>query len=81
MSVDERWVGVGEVATHLHVAKDSVYRWIESRGLPAHRVGRLLRFKLSDVDAWVQAGGGREGPRVELPRSPARRSRKAARTR
>jgi excisionase family DNA binding protein len=81
MGVDERWVGVDEVATHLHVAKDSVYRWIESRGLPAHRVGRLLRFKLSDVDAWVQAGGGRAGSRIELSRSPARRSRKAGRTR
>jgi len=80
MGVDERWVGVDEVATHLHVAKDSVYRWVESRGLPAHRVGRLLRFKLSDVDAWVQAGGGQEGSRTELPRSQARRSRKAGRT-
>jgi len=81
MGVDERWVGVDEVAIHLHVAKDSVYRWVESRGLPAHRVGRLLRFKLSDVDAWVEAGGGREESRIELPRSPATQSRKAGRAR
>jgi excisionase family DNA binding protein len=39
------------------VAKDTVYRWIESRGLPARRVGRLWKFKLAAVDEWVEAGG------------------------
>ena len=53
----EPWVPVDKVATHLGVAKDSVYRWIETKGLPAHRVGRLWKFKLSEVDVWVQAGG------------------------
>jgi len=57
MTAEERWVGVGDVATHLSVNKDSVYRWIEKMGLPAHRVGRLFRFKLSEVDAWVREGG------------------------
>lgn len=57
MAVEERWVGVEGVARHLGVAKDSVYRWIDERGLPAHRVGRLFRFKLSEVDAWVRSGG------------------------
>ena len=54
MAAEERWVGVEDVATHLGVAKDSVYRWIEERGLPAHRVGRLFRFKLSEIDEWVR---------------------------
>ncbi len=54
MIVAERWVGVEDVAAHLGVAKDSVYRWIEERGLPAHRVGRLFRFKLSEIDGWVR---------------------------
>ncbi len=57
MGPDERWVGVDDVATHLGVGKDSIYRWVESRGLPARKVGHLLRFKLSRVDAWVEAGG------------------------
>jgi excisionase family DNA binding protein len=52
--VEERWVDVDEVAGHLQVTKDSVYRWTESKGFPAHRVGRLFRFKLSEVDKWVK---------------------------
>ncbi len=60
MAPEERWVGVEDVAAHLDVNKDSVYRWIEKMGLPAHRVGRLFRFKLSEVDAWVRANKASE---------------------
>lgn len=51
---EESWVDVDKVAEHLQVTKDSVYRWTESKGFPAHRVGRLFRFKLSEVDKWVK---------------------------
>ena len=58
MDSDESCVGVDDVAAHLGVGKDSIYRWIESRGLPARKAGCLLRFRLSQVDSWVEAGGG-----------------------
>lgn len=60
MATEERWVSVEEVAVHLGVAKDTVYRWIEERELPAHRVGRLLRFKLSEIDEWVRQDSRKE---------------------
>jgi len=53
----EPWVSVEHVARHLGVAKDSVYRWIDHKGLPAHKIGRLWKFKLTEVDDWVRAGG------------------------
>jgi len=53
----EPWSSVEDVAKHLGVAKDSVYRWIETRSLPAHKIGRLWKFKLSEVDEWVRGGG------------------------
>ena len=60
MATEERWVGAEDVSAHVGVNKDSIYRWIEKKGLPAHRVGRLFRFKLSEVDEWVRAGGASE---------------------
>ena len=53
MASEEGWGGIADVAAHLSVAKD----------FPAHRVGRLLRFRLSEVDEWVKAGGG-SGPKT-----------------
>ena len=55
--ITEPWATAEQVAQHLGVAKDTVYRWRERRGMPAHRIGRLWKFKLSEVDDWVRAGG------------------------
>ena len=56
MAAEEGWVGIAAVAAHLQVTKDSIYRWVDSNGFPARRVGRLLRFRLSEVDEWVKPG-------------------------
>ncbi len=58
MNEQEAWVDTEQVAAHLGIQKQSIYRWIEEKGFPAHHVGRLLRFKLSEVDEWVRKGGG-----------------------
>ena len=57
LMTNEPWVSVDDLAKHLGVAKDSVYRWIDHKGLPAHKIGRLWKFKLSEVDDWVRDGG------------------------
>lgn len=59
----ERWLSVEEIATHLGVSKESVYRWLEKRRIPAHRVGKLWKFKISEVDKWVTHGGASSAPR------------------
>jgi excisionase family DNA binding protein len=52
----EPWASVENVAKHLGVAKGTVYRWIETRYLPAHKIGRVWKFKLSEVDVWARGG-------------------------
>ena len=34
MASEEGWVGIADVAAHLSVAKDSIYRWVDPQGLP-----------------------------------------------
>ena len=58
----ERWTSVEDIARHLGVAKDSIYRWIERRSLPGHRIGRLWKFKISEVDEWVRRGSLSDSP-------------------
>lgn len=40
--------------------KDTVYAWISKRNMPAHRIGRLWKFKSEEVDEWVRSGGAAE---------------------
>ncbi|MES1255210.1 MAG: helix-turn-helix domain-containing protein [Acidobacteriota bacterium] len=64
----EPWVTAERVALHLGVVKDTIYRWRERKRLPAHKIGRLWKFRLSEVDEWVRDGGADEMPRAERGR-------------
>lgn len=59
--MEDRWLSVEEIATYLGVTRDSIYRWVASRGLPGHRVGRLWKFRRDEVDEWVRSGRADDG--------------------
>lgn len=56
MPKTEPWVSVDEIATHLAVSKDTVYRWIAERGMPSAKVGGRWKFRVSRVDEWIESG-------------------------
>lgn len=56
----EPWVAVDDVTRHLGVSHNTVYRWIEGKSLPAQKLGHLRKFELSEVEAWVRAGGSED---------------------
>lgn len=58
--MSDRWLSVEEIAEYLGVSKDTVYAWIGKRNMPAHRIGRLWKFKTEEVDEWVRSGGAAE---------------------
>ena len=37
----EKWSSLGEIAEHLGVSKDPIYRWIATKQMPAHKIGKL----------------------------------------
>lgn len=65
MRDSERWLSVEEISSHLGVSKETIYRWLEKKKMPAHRVGRLWKFKASEVDEWIRDGGAEEHKEVE----------------
>lgn len=54
--MSEPWSNLAEVSLHLGVTKDTVRNWIKSTDIPAHKIGRQWKFKLSEVDEWVKSG-------------------------
>ena len=54
--MEDRWLSVDEVAAYLGVKRDTIYKWIERKSMPAKKVGRLWKFKKEHVDEWVNAG-------------------------
>ena len=55
-SEPERWAGLEEIAPHLGVSKDKIRIWIKRDNIPHHKIGRQYKFKISEVDSWVESG-------------------------
>jgi len=54
--MNDRWLSVDEIGEYLGVKRDTVYNWINNKSMPAHKIGRLWKFKKEDVDVWVKLG-------------------------
>lgn len=52
----ERWQSLEEISKHLGVSKDTIRGWIKKGTIPHYKVGRQYKFKISEVDAWIQSG-------------------------
>jgi len=60
--MEDRWLTINEICKYLGTASsnDTMYKWIDKHKMPAHRMGRLWKFKKDKVDEWVKAGGAAE---------------------
>lgn len=56
MSEVESWVSLENIAGHLDVSKDTIRAWIKKDTIPYYKVGRQYKFRVSEVDAWVESG-------------------------
>lgn len=57
MDMEERWLSVDEIGDYLGIKRDTVYKWISEKSMPAHKIGRLWKFKKNQVDKWIVNGG------------------------
>jgi excisionase family DNA binding protein len=52
--MNEKLVGLKEVADHLGMSESFVQKAIYRYDLPVWKVGRRVRFRLSEIDAWIE---------------------------
>jgi excisionase family DNA binding protein len=56
LEITDRWLSVQEIAHYLGISKETIYRWLDSKKIPAHKIGKQWKFKTVEVDQWILAG-------------------------
>ncbi len=51
-------LNVDEIALYLNVKKSWIYEQVGKRGIPCKRIGKYLRFRISEVDLAIANGTG-----------------------
>jgi len=54
--VNDRWLSVDEIAAYLGIKRETIYKWLAEKNMPAHKVGRLGKFRKDEIDEWVRTG-------------------------
>ena len=57
INISDKWVSIEYAAEYLDISQDTIRNWIKKEnGIPAHKIGKLWKFKLSELDEWVKSG-------------------------
>ncbi len=57
----DKLLNITELAEYLSAKEASIRSWVYKRKIPFIKVGKLVRFKIEDIDKWLQTK--REDPR------------------
>jgi excisionase family DNA binding protein len=44
------------MAEYLGIKKDTLYKWIKWKDIPVHKLGKLWKFNICEVDNWIIEG-------------------------
>lgn len=66
------WLGTKDAARQLGITARTLYRLINEGEVPAYKLGRVLRLKLSDVEAFLDSARVQPGDLEHLYPEPKR---------
>lgn len=52
----DNYIGIDEAAQYLGISVATMRLWLKNSEIPAHKIGKLWKFKRSELDAWINSG-------------------------
>ena len=53
----ETYLTIEELAGHLKLAAQTIRRYVLNREIPFHKIRKVVRFRLSEIERWIDNGG------------------------
>jgi len=51
---EDRLLTIYEVAEFLHINSMTVYAWVKEEKIPAFKIGKVWRFRKTEIDKWLK---------------------------
>ena len=71
------YLAIDYIAKYLSIKVKTVYALVESGKIPHYRVGRLIRFRKDEIDAWMIGNGAGQRGDNNIPAANPRRGRRS----
>ena len=52
--MENGYLDIHQLSALLNIKPSTLYSMVEAREIPYYRIGRLIRFKKEEVDAWME---------------------------
>jgi PTS system nitrogen regulatory IIA component len=53
----ETYLTIEELAGYLKLAEQTIRRWVLNREIPFRKIKKVIRFRLSEVEKWIDENG------------------------
>lgn len=51
----DKWISLDEAAEYIGIKPVTLRKWLKNKpDFPAHKVGRLWKFKCTELDQWIK---------------------------
>ena len=58
----ETYLTIEELANYLNFAEQTIRRWVAKREIPFHKVKGAIRFRVSEIELWIENNPVEEKP-------------------
>jgi len=52
----ETYLTIEELADYLKLAEQTIRRWVLNREIPYHKIKKVIRFRVSEIEKWIDKG-------------------------
>lgn len=67
---------VSEVSVYLNIKQKTIYAKVEAGEIPCYRIGSLIRFRLNEIDRWLETCRNGHKPEID----PSEKKKKTGKT-
>jgi len=52
--MEKQFLNIKETALYLGIKGSTIYSWVHTKQIPYYKIGRLVKFRVEEIDQWIR---------------------------